>query len=395
MARPLTPFPGGRSARRQRGAILPLTALALVALTGLAGLALDLGHAYLDRTRLQNAVDAAALSGAKSLDQTGSTALASADARAAFDRVAAGAGNGELAGHAPVLGFSATLQPFAPGSGPPRFVRAAVEGFRVGTWLLPLLGWNSLPVGASAVAGPSPGLGRVCDIAPVALCAGQGGDFFGYRFGQTLTLKASTWTAGGIGTGNFQNINLPDCARGANCIREEWAGKYSSCVNSDGSSTVTTDPGQNNGPNFQGLNTRFDCPSPGCGGVDTRLYPPDRVIDAGGSGYPDTHAAYQQDYANGSLDLPLTGQADRRIVKVPVTQCRADQNQGLTSLPVLGVACIFLTQPASQQKKEIYGELLPGGCLGTGQNAGNPQPVLGNGPHAIILYQDFSPGSIQ
>ena len=56
--------------KRERGAVMVLFVIALVAIIGAAGLALDSGHTMLNKTRLQNTVDAAALSGAKTLDQT-------------------------------------------------------------------------------------------------------------------------------------------------------------------------------------------------------------------------------------------------------------------------------------------------------------------------------------
>ena len=68
--------------RKQKGVIGVLVAVGLVALLAMAGLALDTSHAMLNKTRLQNAVDAAALSGAKELDLTGGDVFR---ARAAVD----------------------------------------------------------------------------------------------------------------------------------------------------------------------------------------------------------------------------------------------------------------------------------------------------------------------
>ncbi|MBQ1866947.1 pilus assembly protein TadG-related protein, partial [Selenomonas sp.] len=49
----------------QKGAILILTALLLPMLICGTGLAVDLGNIYVQKTRLQNTADAAALAGAK------------------------------------------------------------------------------------------------------------------------------------------------------------------------------------------------------------------------------------------------------------------------------------------------------------------------------------------
>ena len=73
----------------QRGAIAIMFALSLVVLFACMGIALDLGRLYVVRTELQNAADAAALAGAKDLNQTlaGVTqAVATADAVAGQNR---------------------------------------------------------------------------------------------------------------------------------------------------------------------------------------------------------------------------------------------------------------------------------------------------------------------
>lgn len=72
---------GGASRRlaftsRQTGMILPLVAVGIVALFGMAGLALDAGQAYMVRTAVQNAADAAALAGAQELKASGDTTAA-------------------------------------------------------------------------------------------------------------------------------------------------------------------------------------------------------------------------------------------------------------------------------------------------------------------------------
>ena len=48
--------------RKQKGTVIVLTALSLIVILGMIGLAIDLGHAYVNKTRLQNALDATALS---------------------------------------------------------------------------------------------------------------------------------------------------------------------------------------------------------------------------------------------------------------------------------------------------------------------------------------------
>ena len=55
---------------RQRGIVAVMVAIGLLALLAMVGLALDSGHAVLNKSRLQNTVDASALAAAKVLDST-------------------------------------------------------------------------------------------------------------------------------------------------------------------------------------------------------------------------------------------------------------------------------------------------------------------------------------
>jgi hypothetical protein len=386
----------GDPSDRQRGAIIPLFVIALVALLGMVGMALDLGHFYVNRTRLQNALDAAALSGAKTLDQTDSTAAATSAAHQAFTLNASADGNAELQA-IPIeeveVSFATNLMDSftADGGSDPRFVRASVARFSTGSWLIQLLGIDSLDQPSSAVAGPSPVLGQVCDLLPVAPCGTPGAENFGYALGQEVVLKTGNGNKGWeVGPGNYQNVQL-DCGAGADCIRDEMAGKYRGCaIQGD---TILTKPGKSVGANAQGLNTRFDCPHPGCGGVDTSEYRPDVVIDAGSGGYRDYYSDYVSDRADPShWDLqpspggPAQLEPPRRVVAAPVIDCSGTVN-GQGSVAVLGVSCLFLTRPAAHNgSQEIYGEFLTE-CVAEGRPG--PDPVTGPGPHTIVLYKDF------
>jgi Flp pilus assembly protein TadG len=72
-----------RSAREERGQILPLVAIALVALLGISAFALDVGYAYYAKRQLQSATDAAALAGAQDLPNTATAVSTATDYAAA------------------------------------------------------------------------------------------------------------------------------------------------------------------------------------------------------------------------------------------------------------------------------------------------------------------------
>ncbi|MFA5940820.1 MAG: pilus assembly protein TadG-related protein [Sinimarinibacterium sp.] len=348
--------PQVRPRRRQRGIALILVTVGALALIGMAGLALDLGVTYIAKSRLQNALDAAALRGAKVLNKTRSVSLATTAAQADF------ATNMSGFGITAVVEMSPTLQPFVNGGLNLRFVRVSVDTLPVTLRLaqaLPGIG-ESLNVAGSAVAGPMPLSNRICAALPVALC-GTGGDTdcsdgacFGYTADATteLELKDDGTT---IGPGNFGLVVL-DCGTGAACIREGMAGKSNLCFTPGG--TITVEPGGKSGPTSQGLNTRFNIYK---GGVSASDYPPDVVIRHVPVIF---HDAYELLLANPlAWDIQSPpGRPQRRMVVVPVIDCSTPIN-GRKDANLLGGACFFLTRPVEDSgpgKGTLYGQLISG-----------------------------------
>ena len=83
--------------RRQRGAVaLIVGLLAVLVLFGMMGVAVDLSYLYARKTELQNAADAAALAGARELNQRQSGITAAVDAAIAL--FAANASDNLIAG---------------------------------------------------------------------------------------------------------------------------------------------------------------------------------------------------------------------------------------------------------------------------------------------------------
>ena len=80
------PAPSRTSASAERGQVLVIFVLALVALMAAAGLAIDIGRFYTERRFLQNAADAGALAAANTLIRGGSEAEARAEAEAVLSR---------------------------------------------------------------------------------------------------------------------------------------------------------------------------------------------------------------------------------------------------------------------------------------------------------------------
>ena len=409
---------------RQTGAIIPVVVIAMVALLAMMGLTLDSAHGLLNKSKLQNSVDAAALAGAKVLWEDEDTVLAEAEARAVFGLNADDAGNSEINDSydsnemSLTVQFSEELDPFTPGTTPANFIRVRATGLDLPAWFIRILGFNTKTVAASAVAGPSPSLRNVCNVAPMMVCGEADTDpdddnYWGYELDAPQVLK--TTASGGdfeIGPGNFQLIRLEDAQGGAD-IREAMAGSYDACLADD--ENIDTEPGNTVGPSVQGINTRFGIYS---GPVSAADYPPDEVTEFGNPPLtyedmdsdgddeivyadedgdveitsaniddPDYDIFTHDDYDNWAGPTQVGGVEGRRILAVPVGMCDGTTN-GQGQVELLAVLCFHLLQPASQhgQESHIFGQFVGPDCNANG-DAG-PDPDDGPGVVTFYLYKD-------
>ena len=397
--------------RKQRGVALPLVAAGLLALMAVVGLALDSSHAFANKTRLQNFVDASALAAAKVLDETDDTGEATAAALSLLGLNGDGDGNHEFeeaydGGNISVtVQYSETLDPFAPGALAGPYVRVIATNFDIQTTLSRVLGVEEIPVRASAVAGPSPTINNACDIAPLVVCADDASQpFFGFDEGELRVLKPQPGQHDDVGPGNYKLLRL-DCGAGGACVRENMAGSFDQCLADD--QTVETEPGVTAGPTSQGFNTRFGMY--GGGGVNSEDYPPDVVtltpqptLTSDGQTPPKIfHGGAEVQYGseiNYNYDAyidhsqhgphqnpPPAGAYARRVMAMPVADCSGDET-GQSTLSVEGFACFFMLQPISGgPEKEIFGQFVTECAAG-----GTPGPIpgAGPGPYIIQLYKD-------
>jgi len=407
--------PADRALRGQRGAVLVLFVASLVAVFGIAGLALDGAHQMLNKSRLQNTVDAAALDAAKVLDQTGDTDLARNAAITMFADNADDAGNLEMddslaAGDISlVVQFSQTVAPFQPGTLPANYVRVAASGFDMPAWLIAIFGLNEKTVAATAVAGPSPTIDNACNLVPLIICGDPVGSppFWGYSDGNVEVLKSAAGSQSEIGPGNFQLARMG--GSGGAVVRENMAGGYEDCFIED--ENVPTEPGNTVGPTVQGLNTRLNIFRGPMSGMQSD-YPSDVVTDQpvppltyddesgevrqGGTAITDSsmldfsYDDYIDDVTHANYDVPPMpgdlGAFQRREMPVVIADC-SGSNSGQSDLPILGFGCFFLLQEAMQKgnESEIYGEFVED-CPARGKPG--PDPGAGPGPYIIQLYND-------
>jgi len=379
----------------------------------------------LNKSRLQNTVDASALAAAKVLDSTGSEADADTAARDIFDLNAASQPelSQVMSGADLTIQFSNTLNPWAAGTAPANYVRVIADDFTMWTSFTSLVGITETRMAASAVAGPSAPIGmeegnEACDLAPMLVCAdtaaGAENDW-GYTGDNVSVLKLAGGDESEVGPGNFHLVQLG--GPGANIVRTNLAGAYNQCL--DPGENVETQTGVENGPVAQGLNTRFGQYQ---GGMSQSLYPPDTVTTATSprlSLADDGTVTFQNgDPVNSINDVGFSfddytsrqesGQFDfengvpqRRVLAVPFVDC-SGFNPGQSSLPLVGLGCFFLLQPLQQggpagggNDSNVFAEFI--GDCGAGGTPGpdpNPNPTENTGIYKIVLHNDpLSPDS--
>ncbi|WP_010321904.1 Tad domain-containing protein [Marinobacterium stanieri] len=306
---------GSASRKKQQGVVLVLVTIAMLALLAMAALALDGGHLLLSKTRLQNAVDASALSAARTIadfpvgeDPATVRTAATAAANATFLSNMGLDDNQELStaytdgGSTLHVEFSDTLNPFANNDLLP-YVRVRTDSLGLDVWLLQVLGITDKPVRASAVAGPIGLNANVCDMLPIVACGCDSENqtatteddcstpdtFFGYppiidedgnvelpdapTVDDFSLIKLSSGSPSDVGPGNFRLLNLD--GTGGSYIRDALAGVPGECSRVTEDHAADTAPGNKVGPVAQGLNTRFGIYQ-GAGLNETEA-PPDEV----------------------------------------------------------------------------------------------------------------------
>ena len=410
--------------KKQQGITLVLISLVMLFLLGMAAFSIDLNHQVLNKTRLQNAVDSAALAGAVVADETNDVDLAEAAARATLASFINEDGNGELeAGNdSTSVTFSYDLQNFvdAGSFSPPSgendiYIRVDTEDVELNQFLSYVFGLNK-NVSASAVSGRSAAIGETCNITPMAMCGeptGNADDAWGYQqpgvdilnqadnnSSQIHALKVGSHNNTDMGPGNFQLLDFgqdasPGQGGGAALVRDAMSGAYNGCATIG--ETVTTKPGNSIGPVAQGLNTRlndFAGPIKNDGSIlpDKYVREPDNKATEGEDYQGDLYYSdYVSELANcesggcGSGDyLGDSGSSGRRILRVPIVDCT--DAGGKTEFDVLGFGCFFLLQKVSNSgQSAVFGQFLYECQINNGSTGVDPTD---SALFRIQLYKD-------
>jgi len=230
------------SRRKERGAVAIMVALAIVALIGFVGLALDLGKLYVVKSELQNSSDSCALAAAR--DLTGATIDLSVSEAAG---IAAGHYNYAFFQSAPVqlsvnnnVSFTDSLsnafltKSAVSSPATMKYVKCTTSLTNIPNWfiqvldMIPGVSIANAAVSASAVATISPAQ-TTCAI-PIFVCkAGTqvSPPLAGQSYTQGQWISSKTGSPPSYGAGNFGWAAL-DGSNSANSIRDELTSNYCS-----------------------------------------------------------------------------------------------------------------------------------------------------------------------
>lgn len=413
----------------QKGAVAVVVGVSLAVMVAFAGLSLDLGRLYINKTELQNAADACALAAAGELTCDPSAGacptskLQNAENAGIF---AAGKNRRDFqrtqVSIAPAdVMFSLTLAPNAAylptGSASPnsKFAMCIARSTGIIPWFMGVLGiTNASFVNAYAVATLAPGQ-EFCSSAPVGVCSKGAAPDFGYAAGEWIQSNFTSAGNDDVLAGNFRWVDFTIQAGGNSEIRDQLAGgKVCNLRVGDNVEQAGTQQGAKSA-----YNTRFGLYPNGANAYTPATAPPDRtgyaypnqtpgspVIPINTNAFPD----YQRRQGQG-LNTPFTQNeygvsgpggnipgtpitpaqhaagSDRRVVAVPFVDCNAGQ-----TTPILGMACVLMLNPMSNGATgTIYLEYLgpanstavPAACRSTGL----PGDSNSTGPKVPTLVQ--------
>jgi Flp pilus assembly protein TadG len=386
--------------KRQKGSIVAMTAILMVALIAILGLAVDFGTAFTARTFAQHAADAGALAGADTYAQynPATQAMATADAQTAAEQ-------NRVLGQTLTNSNVTVSFPAAP-AGVDR-VRVDVNT-TVPTFFLRVLGqkWSQVTIGAHAIAEAAPGTtgGTTC-LRPlwVTMKALLGGSCTNPppNPGDAITL----WDGGGNGNGNNGGSSLL-CVQKNCTVASQWGlidptsigypvSDLSSWVLS--CSSVQVNCGTTMGPKTGAT----------VGDVGHGQPPPIQTL-IGQNGTNNDWAWYPVNgvYYPGDYTYVPTGQvysSSPAVVTMAIwDDCSANGyepiNGSTQTIPISGFAQIFIDQiTPNGNNKNISAQFISmtNACTGNGGGAGGGSSVA-SGPGAVpvrLIHTDTNPAN--
>jgi len=166
-----------RALKDQRGQVLPWLALGMTGMLGVTGMTIDIGHAYVVHAQLQNDANAAALAAAGQVYVTQSQTVNSTTQADLYSGSSGGNNIDATLGTVTTTVTPACVNMLMPSgtsctSNSPANAVQVKETTSVPTWLLGVLGFNKIPVAATATASMG-GIAQPWNIAVIEDATGS------------------------------------------------------------------------------------------------------------------------------------------------------------------------------------------------------------------------------
>jgi Flp pilus assembly protein TadG len=374
----------------ERGSVLALSAIGMMALLLAVGLGVDISHLYLAKTDLQNAADAAALAGASALNSSpGGVTEAVARATTAMNNYEfnkSGTPNvsfpsdqvkfavnleGDYVDELTARGIAANI----------RFVKVTSQASPVGMTLASMVLGSSRNITATATAGLSVPINVYCNFIPLSVI-----DYdVPMTPGQTYTIRANTGSS--PSPGNYQILAV--AGPGGVDVGFGIGAGVDACAEKGATYSVDTKPGVTAGKVRTGINSRFDDYQGSQ--LDPVVEPPDTNIKQG-----ITHDEYMAacDSKSSFYHDPRywqapshPGVADRRVVLIPIVKL-AEYDQGRDTVKFSRFGAFFLkTKAGSGNGGDIQAEYIED-RFAVGKGSYNPNGEAGDPLLAApVLYK--------
>lgn len=381
-SRPTNPPPiPHRRQQEERGVVAIIVALSLAVLVGFAGIVLDLGQLFVNKTELQNAADACALAAANQLvcdpgvgpcpnafllDAEAAGAYVARRNASNFQYSPVTIAPGDVKFHT-AIGPNSAYMPAAVANTNSKFAMCIARSASIAPKFMRVLStFEPTVVQAQAVATLAPGQ-TACNASPIGVCAKSLAKPFGYTEGEWIVSKfnnAQGPDASASLEGNFRWVDYSANAGGTNEVNDQLLGTGAVCGIKIGDEV--NEEGVKQGSKAA-WNTRFgiypkgaNAPTPSTAAPDKTGYAyPSPSISIGQSAYADyrsqqaANAPFDKQQYTGLGTFPpnasITAQehlkfgGERRLLSVPVIEC----GKAPAPVKILGMACVLMLNPMS------------------------------------------------
>ena len=319
-----------RQRSNERGSIIMMTAIFMLVLFLMLGLCIDVSRIYMVRAELQNAADAAALTGARELN-TGTTGIDNAVTQATivantvdFVKLGIGITTVKFAKQPDGPYLDATTAKLSENVADIRYVHVTTVTANTAILFGVAALGTSHAESRTAVAGMSVGINGFCDFFPIAIA--KQSPTVPYAEGELVTVKFkdNTGTAINLPDKSFVVLDTPwVTGNGADETRDAMAGVSPRCTKPGDILEFSKSESANevNGPKQTeaGTNTRFYIYPPGNQLTYDNAKPATNIWGAN-PGEVLTFDQYSNDNSSTLREPAQTGLFDRRLLLIPIIE---------------------------------------------------------------------------